>query len=133
MDNFKALAKEKYQKDFRNKLNRFEREAIIKTLRECKYDIEEGGKWLGYSAKNLRLRMKELGISITTNGRKDIKIKQLSWFNKYDRAVLNDLVVTWQNSCSDKYNDCERCPKKKEICQDITYKLIDRIYDKTGK
>ena len=134
MDNFKILAREKYKKDFRSKLNRFEKEAIVKTLRECKFDIKEGSKWLGYSPENLSLRMKELGMSISTNGRrKEIKIKKLFYFNKYDRACLDDLMITWQDSCSTVHNDCNKCPKKKEICEDITYKLINKIYDQTGK
>lgn len=134
MDNFTELAKEKYKKDFRSKLDRFEKEAIVKTLRECKFNIEEGSKWLGYTPENLSLRMKELKISISTNGRKkEVKVKPLFYLNKYDRACLDDLMSTWQDGCSTMYNDCKACPKKREACEDITYKLINKIYDQTGK
>ena len=134
IDNFTELAKERYKKGFRSKLDRFEKEAIVKTLRECKFDIEEGSKWLGYTPKSLSLRMKELKISISTNGRrKEVKVKPLFCLNKYDRACLDDLMDTWQGGCSTMHDDCKACPKEREACRDITYKLINRIYDKTGK
>ena len=134
MDNFSELARESYKKNHRSKLDRFEKEAIVKTLRECKFDIEEGSKWLGYTPKGLSLRMKELKISISTNGRnKEVKIKPLLYLNKYDRACLDDLMDTWQEGCSNMYNNCNACPKGREACQDITYKLINKIYDKSGK
>ena len=135
MDNFIELAKEKYKKDFRSKLDRFEKEAIIKTLQGCEYNIEEATRWLGFSTpKGLSLRMKELKISISTSGRnKEVKIKPLLYLNKYDRACLDDLMDTWQEGCSNMYNNCNACPKGREACQDITYKLINKIYDQTGK
>lgn len=136
IDNFTKLARQVYKKKFTTQRDRFEREAIIKTLRECKFDIEEGGKWLGYSAKSLRLRMKELKIFITEvkgNGRKNVYAKQMFAFNKYDRACLDDLVIVWQDSCSTRHDECRKCPKKREICEDITDKIITKIYDKTGK
>lgn len=138
IDNFTTLAREAYAKKHTTQKDRFEREAIIKTLRECKFDIEEGSKWLGYSAKSLRHRMKELAVTITEvkgngEGRKTVYAKQMFYFNKYDRAVLDDLVITWQNSCSTRHDECQKCPKNKEICYDITCKIVDKIYDKTGK
>ncbi len=137
IDNFTSLAKEAYKKKFTTQRDRFEREAIIKTLRECKYQVEEASKWLGYSAKCLRLRMKELAITITEvrgkRGQKNVYAKRMFYFNKYDRACLDSLVEVWQNSCSDRYDSCKKCPKKREICEDITDKIITKIYNKTGK
>lgn len=138
MDDFQGLASEAYQKDFKNKMDRFEREAIIKTLRGCKHDINEASKWLGYTPERLRERMQELKIFFTEVkdvGRKQEKVyaKQMFWFNKYDRAKLDDLVITWQEGCSRQHDNCTTCPKRQEICKDITDKLINKIYDKTGK
>lgn len=138
IDNFTNLAKEAYRKNHRTKMERFEREAIIKTLKECNKNVVETSGWLGYTPQKLRRRMKELKIFIievagATDGRKSIIDKQLFFFNKYDRACLDDLMELWQNSCHDIHGGCDNCPKSKEICQDITYKTINKIYDKTGK
>lgn len=138
IDNFTSLAKEAYKKKFTTQRDRFEREAIIKTLRECRFDIEEGSKWLGYSAKKLRERMKELAVTITEvrgngGGRKTVYAKQMFYFNKHDRACLDDLIFVWQEACSTKNDECRKCPKRREVCEDITDKIITKIYDKTGK
>ena len=53
--------------------------------------------------------------------------------DKHDRSYLNELLFIWTNGCSDMHDDCNRCPKERKVCEDITDKLLDKIYDKMGK